>query len=115
MHTAGQKNNSANITRCRYQEPVASIVNRVENPITTFRLVLLQSTASQFYDNYTFIITQIIVQLIRVPSLLFNVPTICILEIRREKCRHTLLPCADITVLVYHPIAGIMEKLTWGL
>ena len=71
MQATGQ-DNSRNIIIRRYQEPVVSMVNRIENPVMTFRLVLLQSIAGQFYDNCAIVITQTIVQLIRVQRLAFE-------------------------------------------
>ena len=54
MKATGQIN-SPNIIIHRHQEPAVSMVNRTENPLMTFMLVLLQSIAGQFYDNCTIV------------------------------------------------------------
>jgi hypothetical protein len=101
MQATGQ-NNSPNIIIRRHQEPAVSMVTRIENPVMTFRLVLLQSIAGQYYDNCTIVITQTIVQLIRVQSSLFKIPTMCTLKISREQCRYFLLMHANIAFMVYY-------------
>jgi hypothetical protein len=111
MQATGQ-NNSPNIIMRLRQEPVVPMVNRIENPVMTFRLVLLQSIAGQFYDNRNNVITQTVIQLIRVQRPLFNIPTMCTLKISREQCRYILLIRASIAFMVYYQSGRIMERLS---
>jgi hypothetical protein len=112
MQATGQ-NNSPNII-LRHQEPVVSmVITRIKNPVMTLRLVLLQSIAGQFYDNCAIVITQTIVQLIRLQSSLMNIQTICTLKISEEQCRYILLIHASIAFMVhYYQSSRIMERLS---
>jgi hypothetical protein len=111
MQATGQ-NNSLNIIIRRHQEPVVSMINRIENPVMTFRLVLLQSIAGQFYNNCTIVITQTLVQLIRVQSSVFNIPTMWTLKISRAQRRYILLIHTSIAFMICYQSARIMERLS---
>ena len=111
MQATGQ-NNSLNIIIRRHQEPVVSMVNRIENSVMTFRQVLLQSIAGQFYNNCTIVITQTIVQLIRVQSSAFNISTMYTLKISREQGRYILLILTNDAFMVYYQSSRIMARLS---
>ena len=114
MQATGQ-NNSHNIIIRRQQEPTVSmVITRIENPVMTLRLVLLlQSIAGQFYGNCTIVITQTIVQMIRLQSSLINIQTMCTFKIIREQCRYFLLIRSSIAVIVhYYQSNRIMERLS---
>jgi hypothetical protein len=111
MQATGQNNSPYIIIHC-HQELVVSMVNRIENPIMTFMLVVLRSIAGRFYDNCTIVITHAIAQGIRLLSSLFNIPTMCTLKISREECRYILLVPASIAFMVYNQSGRIMERLS---
>jgi hypothetical protein len=111
MQVTGQ-NNIPNIIIFCQQEPGVQIVNRIKTPVMRFMLVLLQSIAGQFYDNCTIVITQTIVQLIRVQSSLFNIPTMCTLKISREQCEYILIIRTSIAFMIYYQSGRIMERLS---
>ena len=104
MQATGQNNSPNIIIRC-HQEPAVSMVNRIENPVMTFRLVLLQSIAGQFYDNCSIVITQTIVQLIRVQRLALQYTNnVHIEESVENSCRYILL------IRDEHCVYGILSK-----
>jgi hypothetical protein len=110
---ATRQNNSSNIIIRCHQELAVSMINRIENPVMTFRLVLLQSIAGQFYDNCNIIITQTVIQLLGVQKPLFNIPTMCTLKISREQCRYIILLIrTSIAFMVYYQSGRIMERLS---
>jgi|SRR5688500_2686411 len=110
MQATGQ-NTSPNVVIC-CQEPAVAMVTQVENPVMTLRPVLLQSINDQFYDNCTIVITQTIVQLIRVQSTLSNILTMCTLKISREKTRYILLRHASIAFKIYYQSGRLTERLS---
>ena len=89
------------------------VIIRIENPLMTLTLVLLQSIAGQFYNNCTIVITQTIVQLIRLQSSLINMQKMCALKIRGEQCSYILLMRASAAFMVYYyQSSRIMERLS---
>jgi hypothetical protein len=104
------QNSSPDIIMRRHQARAVSMVTRVENHVMTIRLLLLQSVASQSYDNYTVVITPIIVQLSRAQRLLLVIPTPCILKISRGQFRYILLRRASIAFILFYQSARIMER-----
>lgn len=114
MQVTGQNNNHNIVIRPRQEPSVSMVITRIKNPVMTFRLVLLQSIAGQFYVNCTIVITQTNIQLITLQSSLINIQVMCILKIIGEQCKYFLLLMrASIACMVqYHQSNKIMERLS---
>jgi hypothetical protein len=88
------------------------MVNRIENRAMTFMLLLIESIASQFYDNFTNVIINAIAQLIRAQRLLFDILTMCVTKISREECRYILLIATTFAFAAYYQSRRIMEGMS---
>ena len=104
------QNSSPDIIMRRHQSRAVSMATRVEKPVMTIRLLLSQLVASKFYDNYTVVITPIIVQLSGAQRLLPVIPTPCIVKISRGQLRYILLKRASIAFILFYQSARIMER-----
>ena len=104
---ATSQNNSANILIRRHQEQAVSAVTRIESPIITFSLILLQSIITRFYNNRIVVIKLFMIQMITLQSSPFNIPIIYTFKGKREQCKYILLTNTSVEFMLIIKVAEL--------